>query len=249
MDPRRLSPYARSQEKTKPDERRQSRKNRAVPLRTHRPAGVGNPAARRTDAPRPRGRLPPLRHSALRAPPGVGGHLTRVDAALSPQRTHCAHSPTAPGPRPIARRRAGDCRAHRTAQAREPASGSPLGRAPRYCASWRRLKPARYRPPRSTVSCAPADLLNVSYYSTKPPPTRSTKPSLPIRPGSRTCCSARGFNAPAAAKCRYSCRPRSTTPAASFRTPSSIPTRDWTRFLMPAPGPRRARPSHAPLHG
>jgi transposase InsO family protein len=45
MEPRRLSRYARIREQTELDERRQSRKDRAVPLRTHRPAGVGNPAA------------------------------------------------------------------------------------------------------------------------------------------------------------------------------------------------------------
>ncbi len=51
------------------------------------PAGAGNAAPRRTHAPRPGDRRPPLRHSPFHPPPGLGGHAAGLDAALSPQRT------------------------------------------------------------------------------------------------------------------------------------------------------------------
>ena len=51
-------------------------------------------------------------------------------------------------------------------------------------------------------------------------------------------------SAPAAAKYRCSSRPLLTTPAASFPTPSSIPTRGWTPFsiVCARPSPRVAFP-------
>lgn len=249
MDPHRLSPYARNQEKTKLDERRQSRKDRAVPLRTHRPAGVGNPAARRTDAARPRGRLPPLRHSALHAPPGVGGHFTRVDATLSPQRTHCAHSPTAPGPRPDSRRRAGDRRAHRTAQAREP--------APHWCRAAARVgaRPSRYAvglhalsfPARSRTY--PTSVTARQNHRAQEVRSRARQPDLAVRHAVRSVGSALRThrvprqNASVPASHARRCQPPHSACAVLSQSGVGLVSR------LPAPGPRRARPSHAPLHG
>ena len=101
------------------------------------------------------------------------------------------------------------------------------------------------RPPRCIVSCVPAVSPNANCCSTKPPRTKSTKRSLPIRSGSPTCCSAPGSHALAEASSKSSSRPRSTTPAASSRTPSSIPTRDWTPFWTACAKP--SRPAASPL--
>ena len=111
--------------------------------------------------------------------------------------------------------------------------GTRIVPAPLCCANWpppaKLIKPA-CRLPRSIVSGAPAVSPNANCCSIKPPRTKSTKPSLPVRSGSPTCCLAPGSDGRVGASSRSSSRPLSTMPAASSRTPSSIPTRDWTPF-------------------
>ncbi len=51
------------------------------------PLVLEDAAPRRTHAPRPGDRRPPLRHPPFHPPPGLGGHAAGLDAALSPQRT------------------------------------------------------------------------------------------------------------------------------------------------------------------
>jgi transposase len=65
-----------------------------------------------------------------------------------------------------------------------------------------------------------------------------TERQLLLDKAARTNSPAPGSRVPAAASSRFSCRPHSTMPAASSRTPSSIPTRDWILFSIAC-----ARPS------
>ena len=74
---------------------RKSRKDRALPLRSHRTAGAGDATPRRTHAPRSATRRPPLRHSSFHPPPGLSGHAAGLVAALSQKRSRRAVSQTA----------------------------------------------------------------------------------------------------------------------------------------------------------
>ena len=138
-------------------------------------------------------------------------------------------SQTAPGSRTSPRRRAGTRRSHRTAQAREPASyrrrsAARVGRGqraePGRPVGFHALSfPARPRPHRTPTAARQSH--------------RAQKVRSPVRQSDlavRHALRPLGRAARAAASSRSSSRPRSTTPAASSRTPSSIPTRDWTPF-------------------
>jgi hypothetical protein len=105
------------------------------------------------------------------------------------RRMHCGPRPDKDGRRPT-------CGSFRSA-------GTRIVPAPLCCASWRWPTSATSlacRLPRSIVSCAPAGSPNANSCSTRPPPTKSTKPSSPIRSGSPTCSSAPGSRGPGGGK-------------------------------------------------
>ena len=225
--------------------------DRPIPLRTHRPAGAGDAAPRRTDAPRPGNRRPPLRHSILHPPPGLGGHacwsglcaIAAMDSPPSlpsPARTAVNSAPSLPKPPPSSNGSNAKIR-HRTGTALLRALGAGQSS---------RTKPAASRPPPSTAFCAPADSPNVNCCSTKPPRTKSTKPSSPIRPGSPTCCSVPGSQRAGGGKMQVFLQ--ATLDDASRLIPHAqfYPNQGLDSLSrLPAPSHRRARPAHAPLHG
>ena len=156
---------------------RQSRKNRSVPIRTHRAAGAGDPAARRTHrrAQEIAARLYDIPHSTRRQ--------VSVDTLLEWTLRYRRNGLAALPPKP--RQDRGQTRAiapetaaliERLKRENPHRTGTALLRE-LALAKRAATRPAS-RPPRSIVFCAPADSPNANCCSTKPPRTKSTKPQF-----------------------------------------------------------------------
>ena len=160
------------------------------------------------------------------------------------------HSQAAPGPRPDCAPSRRNRRAHRTAQAREPASHRH-----RVCCASLALadqpnQQPTCRPPRSIVSCAPADSPSANCCSTKPHRSQKVRSrvrqsDLAVRHAVRSLGAAPRRRQDAGVPAGHARRRQPPHPARPVLSQSG------TGFVsrLSAPSRRRARHSHAPLHG